>query len=87
MIQDMGLGMGTFLKCDNYAVKEGGAVQVDDNSIIQIGASSFALVNVVSRSEYDKMDQTAKSSYNFSFRNECGSKLSATETFTRKLND
>ena len=43
----MGVGIGTFLKCNRR-------VELADNNILQIGASLYGLVNIITREEYEK---------------------------------
>lgn len=51
MIQDLGIGIGTFLKCAQK-------VQLNDNNLIQIGASLYGLINIITRAEYQKFTNT-----------------------------
>ena len=44
----MGTGIGTFLKCDNsYQKTKEASILMEDDSIIQIGASLYGLVNII----------------------------------------
>ena len=48
MIQDMGTGIGTFLKCDSsYQKTKEASILMEDDCIVQIGASLYGLVNII----------------------------------------
>ena len=52
-IQDLGLGLGTFLRCDNRYNKAAGfnpqaSVLLEDNCVLQIGTGLYAIVNIIS---------------------------------------
>ena len=52
-IKDLGIGLGTFLRCDNRYYKgpdfqPGKSVQLNDNCLLQVGTSMYALVNLIS---------------------------------------
>lgn len=58
-IKDMGEGLGTFLKCDNKYQKTSefrtdSSTQLTDNCVLQIGTSLYALVNIITRAQYNQ---------------------------------
>ena len=72
MIKDLGIGFGTFLKCYNYKKKPSHEVEIVNDSMLLVGASLYALVNIISREKYDEFSSRAKNNkeVDFSFQNE-----------------
>ena len=51
----MGTGIGTFLKCDNSFQKNKEAtILMEDDSVVQIGASLYGLVNIITKKQYSQ---------------------------------
>lgn len=66
MIQDLGFGVGTFLKCPSFQIDEQtpGSLLKND-MIVQIGANLYCLVNIITRQQYNEFnddDSAARSS-------------------------
>ena len=68
-IQDKGIGVGTFLRCDNRNQYSQNfdpmqSTQLHDDCIVQLGASLYGLVNIITLKRYRKFMQNAQKANN-----------------------
>ena len=54
----MGTGIGTFLKCDNsFQKNKEASIVMEDDSVVQIGASLYGLVNIITKEQYSQFQK------------------------------
>ena len=64
----MGRGIGTFLKCDNnFQKNKESQIKIEDDSLVQIGASLYGIVNILTKDQYNQFQKIEQNQGDNSF--------------------